>query len=377
MPESNTNQSQDKLTYSKKVWIAGGILALLVVLLLLFKTLFSILLLSLAGALFAIYFHGCASFFKKYLHVPSGWSLALSIVINIILLVAFFWFVGARLQQQVAALTDTLPQTIDNAKAYLQKSTVGSKVLDYLNSSGNSQKTMPIVKKFFSSSFGILSDVYIILLLGMFFIANPFTYKKGIVHLLPPKAKDKGAALLDELHTVLKNWIKGQLFGFLFIAVLTGLGLWALGMPLILTLALIAGLLNFIPNFGPIIALVPAGLIGLMQGTNTAILVICLYTFIQIVQSAVTQPLIQKKMVSVPPALIIFGQVAMGLLGDVVWMETSGNGTKNIGSLNTSSGFLSGKMKSSLKTVTPYKPTGFYITAEDDASVQYANGVVF
>ncbi len=60
----------------------------------------------------------------------------------------------------------------------------------------------------------------------------------------------------------------------------------------------------------------------------------------------------------------------------VVWMETASNGTKNIGSLNTSSGFLSGKMKSSLKTVTPYKPTGFFITAEDDANVQYANGQV-
>ena len=119
MPESNTNQSQDKLNYTKKVWIAGGIFALLIVLLLLFKTLFSVLLLTLAGALFAIYFHGCASFFKKYLHVPSGWSLALSIVINIILLVAFFCFVGARLQQQVSSLTDTLPKTIDNAKAYL------------------------------------------------------------------------------------------------------------------------------------------------------------------------------------------------------------------------------------------------------------------
>ncbi|MEO5500987.1 MAG: AI-2E family transporter, partial [Ginsengibacter sp.] len=128
-------------------------------------------------------------------------------------------------------------------------------------------------------------------------------------------AKEEGVHLLDEIHDVLKNWIKGQLFGFLFIAVLTGLGLWIIGMPMILTLALIAGLLNFIPNFGPVIALIPAGLIGLSQSTTTAILVLCLFTFIQLVQSAVTQPLIQKKMVSIPPALIIFGQVAMGLLG--------------------------------------------------------------
>ncbi len=315
MTEINSSQSQDKLSYQKRIWLAGGILILLVILLLLFKTLFSLLLLTLAGALFAIYFYGCADFFKKHLHTSAGWSLALSIVINIILLVAFFWFVGARLQQQVSELTDTLPQTINNGKTYLEKTTIGSKALHFLNTSGDSQKTMSIVKSFFSSSFGILSDIYIILLLGMFFIASPFTYKKGIVHLLPPKAKEKGAQLLDEIHVVLKNWIKGQLFGFLFITVLSALGLWAIGMPLILTLALIAGILNFIPNFGPIIALIPAGLIGLTQGTSTFILVLCLYTLIQVVQSAVTQPLIQKKMVSVPPALIIFGQVAMGLLG--------------------------------------------------------------
>ena len=60
----------------------------------------------------------------------------------------------------------------------------------------------------------------------------------------------------------------------------------------------------------------------------------------------------------------------------VVWMETASDGTKNIGSLNTSSGFFSGRLKGSLKTVTPFKPTGFLITAEDDGTVQYASGQV-
>ncbi|MEO9005282.1 MAG: hypothetical protein ABI288_11120 [Ginsengibacter sp.] len=60
----------------------------------------------------------------------------------------------------------------------------------------------------------------------------------------------------------------------------------------------------------------------------------------------------------------------------VVWMETASNGTKNIGSINTSSGLLSSKLKSSLKTVTPYKPTGFFITAEDDESITYPGSQV-
>lgn len=60
----------------------------------------------------------------------------------------------------------------------------------------------------------------------------------------------------------------------------------------------------------------------------------------------------------------------------VVWMETEQNGSKNIGQLKTSSGFLSKTLKSSLTTVTSFKPTGFFITAEDDASIQYPGGQV-
>ncbi|MEO7523638.1 MAG: AI-2E family transporter [Ferruginibacter sp.] len=315
MAPDNTKYPEGGLTYTKKVWIAAGIFALSFVLLLLFKTLFSVLLLTLAAVLFAVYFHGCASFFKSKLPLSYPWSLALSIIVNIILLVAFFWFVGARLEQQISQLTNGFPQTIDNARSYLQKSSLGSRVLDYLGSTGNSKKTISIAKHFFSSGFGILSDAYIVLLLGMFFIATPSTYKRGVIHLLPPKAKDEGESILNEMHQVLKDWVKGQLFGFLFIAVLSGLGLWAIGMPMVISLALIAGLLNFIPNFGPLIALVPALLIALTLNSSTAILVLCIYTFIQIIQSAVTQPLIQKKMVSVPPAIVIFGQVAMGILG--------------------------------------------------------------
>ena len=60
----------------------------------------------------------------------------------------------------------------------------------------------------------------------------------------------------------------------------------------------------------------------------------------------------------------------------IVWMETEQNGRKNIGQLKTSSGLFTKTLKSSLKTVTPFKPTGFFISAEDDSSIQYPGGQV-
>jgi hypothetical protein len=58
----------------------------------------------------------------------------------------------------------------------------------------------------------------------------------------------------------------------------------------------------------------------------------------------------------------------------IVWMKTDNHGTKNIGKLNPSSGLFSKTLKSSLQTVTPYKPESFFVTAEDDADTQYPRG---
>ncbi|MEO8823783.1 MAG: AI-2E family transporter [Ginsengibacter sp.] len=304
----------NKLNFSKKVWITGGIFSLIIILLLLFKTLFGVILLSLAGMLMAVYFRGFANLLNRILNWPANLCVFLSVFINILLLAGFFWFVGARLQQQIAELSDTLPQTVQHLKDQLSQSDMGTKGLYYLNNAANSIKVESVAKKFFSGTFGVISDIYVVLLFAIFFTADPLLYKKGFVKLLPPKAKDKGDKLLDELNAVLKKWIKSQIIGFFFIAVFTGIGLWIVGMPLILTLALIAGILNFVPNFGPLIALIPAVLLALTQGPSTAIIVACIYTGVQIIQSAVTQPIIQQKMVSLPPALTIFAQVAFGMV---------------------------------------------------------------
>lgn len=60
----------------------------------------------------------------------------------------------------------------------------------------------------------------------------------------------------------------------------------------------------------------------------------------------------------------------------VVWIETEQNGTQNIGRLNTESGFLSKALKADLNAVSPYKPTRLFITAEDNAAIQYPGSTV-
>ena len=120
----------------------------------------------------------------------------------------------------------------------------------------------------------------------LFFTVSPGVYEKGIVNLIPQKGQAQGQEVLNKLGENLKKWLKGKIFSMSVVLVLTAIGLGVLGMPLWLVLAIIAGILNFIPNSGPLIAMAPAVLVALMQGLTTAIIVAAMYIFIPVLESS-------------------------------------------------------------------------------------------
>jgi predicted PurR-regulated permease PerM len=183
------------------------------------------------------------------------------------------------------------------------------------NVSGNdSKKVLTTVQSFFSTSFGVIGDIYIIIFLGIFFTISPSLYKDGVVKLVPRSGQPKACEIVDRLSKVLKGWLKGMMIAMVLIAVLTFTGLSIIGIPMALALAVIAGILNFIPNFGPLMAMVPAVLLGLVDSTQTAIIVAALYILIQTLESNIITPTIQRRMINLPPALLIISQLMMGTL---------------------------------------------------------------
>lgn len=308
------NNPENDYTYPQKVWIAGGILSLLFVFLWLLGTTFSVLLLVLGGILIAVYFRGLSDLIERKTNWNSTLCLVISIVGTLLLIAGMVWLIESKLQTQVAELSDTIPQTIDRAKSYLNESPVGQKIINHLSSPGVQEKAKTLASTFFKSTFGILGDVYVVLFLGVFFTISPFQYKKGIIALVPDRKRPKAEVVLDTMGDHLKKWLKGKIFAMMVVFVLTAIGLVIIGVPMWLALALIAGMLNFIPNFGPLIAMIPAALIGLLQGPATAGIVVGLYLFVQVLESNFITPQIQKKLVNLPPALIIVAQLLMGVL---------------------------------------------------------------
>ncbi len=109
------------------------------------------------------------------------------------------------------------------------------------------------------------------------------------------------------------GWL-GQLVAMAAVGIATGVGLYLLGVPSALALGVLAGLLEFVPFVGPLLAFVAAFAIALSEGLTLAVLVVLLFAGIQQMEGNILVPLVQQRAVDLPAALSLFGLVAFGVL---------------------------------------------------------------
>jgi predicted PurR-regulated permease PerM len=166
----------------------------------------------------------------------------------------------------------------------------------------------------FSSTVGAVGNFLITILLAIYFAASPNFYLAGFIKLFPLDHRVRVKEILDTIGEMLSWWLIGKAGSMLFIGVLTWIGLTILGVPLALTLGLLAGLLSFIPNFGPILSAFPAILLAFIERPMLAVYTAGLYVLVQLVESNIVTPLIEKETVELPPALTIMFQLALAVL---------------------------------------------------------------
>jgi predicted PurR-regulated permease PerM len=310
---TNSPSAKKELTYIQKVWQTVAIVALLVVVILIARVAFNVVLMVMAGSLIATYFHGLGDFIQRKTKMKRRGAMLISTLGSVAILGLLLWFMGTKIQQQVAELSNTLPHTINNVKAKMSTSPIGQKVLDGINDD-NSQKMMTTAQSFFSTSFGVIGDMYIIMFLSIFFTANPNLYKNGILLLLPKEKKPLGEHIMNRISLSLKGWLKGMMASMFLVTILISTGLTIIGMPVAMVLGLITGLLELVPNLGSLLAMIPGVLLALTVSTNKGILVALLYITSQTITANIVNPLIQKKLIKLPPALTLISQLIMGAL---------------------------------------------------------------
>ncbi len=274
---------------------------------------FSIIYLAFAGLLLAIFFHGLASRIERLIKMHRLVSLGISIVLVNLIVIGASLLVGATLSEQYVRFEQILPNTLRNLQDYAEGYAFAEEALkDTIALVGDTSKLASRIGYFFQYTFGFFGDLYALTFFAVFFIATPIDYVKGIVLLTPKEHEQKAEQILRKIGSDLRVWLKAQLILMFFIFVTTAIGLLIIGVELWLILELIAGLLCFIPNIGPTVALIPALLVGLLDGVKMTLLILTVYMLVQLIETGFVGPYVRKRMLSIPPALLLFFQFVLG-----------------------------------------------------------------
>jgi len=275
-----------------------------------------VLLLIFAGILVSILLTSLSGVLTKYAHLPAKLSLAIVVILILGLVGTAGYFAAPSVAEQSDALVQMIPESVEEIRTRIEGYSWGQNILDEVEPAQMlpaSRRMMGGVGGAFSSLLGWFANLVIIMFIGLYGAVEPGTYTRGFLHLIPEPNRERTAEVLSEIGETLQWWLIGKFFGMAVIGVSTALGLWLLDVPLALVLGIIAALFTFIPNIGPILAAVPAVLLGFTVSPQHALYVGLLYTGIQVVETYLLTPLVERKTIELPPALTLAAQVLLGV----------------------------------------------------------------
>lgn len=171
-----------------------------------------------------------------------------------------------------------------------------------------------------SAFFGGLTSLVLIIVFSFYFSVQETGVDDFLRVVTPVKEQAYVLHLWKRSQDKIGKWMQGQLMLGLIVSILLYLGLTILGIPNALLLAVLAGIFELIPVFGQILAAIPALAIAFSDGGFTALLLVAgLYLLVQQFEAHLIYPIVVKKVVGVPPLLVILalivGAKLAGFLG--------------------------------------------------------------
>ncbi len=298
-------------SFTKRVLIIAAVVALGFVI----WRLSHIFILVFAGIVVAMVLRALADPLAAAARFSQRWALTAVVLALVGLIALAVWFFGERIAREFDQILAQLPQAWARARTWLEQHQCGRYVLDSLSGTfiGVDQAGGALAR-LATGTFGVIADIVIILVVGLYLAAEPGLYRRGLVKLTPPSARARVSTTLDAVGAALRRWLLGQSLAMLSIGLVIGIGLWALGVPMALALGILAGVLEFIPYIGPFCAAIPAVLIAFAQSPFDALYVALLFFAVQELENWALIPLIDRWAVKLPPALTILSLVIFGVL---------------------------------------------------------------
>ena len=282
------------------------------------------LLLLFAGILFAVLLDACIRGLGQVMPLPRTWRCGVvMLTFGCIAVLAVGWSVD-RAPTQMRNLFRAMDTQLSVLESHLAAFDIdlfgpgGRQDLSHLIADPG--RLFGHVHHAVSGAYAVVINTIVIVCLGLFFAGNPVGYREGGLKLVPLRARGRVRAVLNEMGGTLRSWLLAQLLRGAVVAVLLAIILYLLRVPSAGLLGLQAGVANFIPYLGPLIAAFPVALVVMPLGISTLAWVIIIYFSIQTVEGFVIAPLIQKGAVDVAPAWTLFAIVIFGAMFGAIGM---------------------------------------------------------
>lgn len=254
-------------------------------------------------------------------NAPHGVMVTLVLMILFAIFAGFITLFGQELFDQLDEMKTALPIALSKLQNYMDQTPYMTQISDWLAQNDHfnpfqdaMSKAMTLMPSILSGIMNGLTNFMIIVLLGIFFAISPSIYVNSFIALIPPARRNRGRYLFRQTYKALRQWLMGQFVVMFFVGVCTSVALWWMDVPFALAMGFISFLLDFIPVLGPWIAAIPIILIALLFTPDMVLWVILMMVIVQQLESYVVAPLVQQKLVNLPPVALLVSQVIMGSL---------------------------------------------------------------
>jgi len=205
------------------------------------------------------------------------------------------------IQQQIPMLQNISPEDIQTVLDAFGTQLVGS-----LGTIGSS--VLPLLGGVADTVLSVL----IVLFMSLYLLADTDGHQRGVIGLFPLSYRVRVREIMTRLGLTLRGWLKATLFSMIFVGFATWIGLELIGIQQAAALGVLAGLLSFIPNFGPIVTLIPSIAVGIVQAPESILWIIVIIYGVSFVQTQILLPVLVAGSIRLPAVLVLLGQIIAG-----------------------------------------------------------------
>ncbi|MBT0669961.1 AI-2E family transporter [Novosphingobium profundi] len=272
------------------------------------------LLVIFGGIVFGALLDGGARLLRRV--VPLGRSWCVCIVLALALL-AVAWvarFAGSQIAVQAAELPATIEGQYHVALAWLRDHGINVTAVDLRSIAREAMGGISQVTAVVGGLLGAFATLFLILVLGIYFALEPRLYRRGVAWMLPGDRRDHFEGTAQAMGAALRRLLFGRVIGMTLEGLFTWILLQTYGVPMAALLGLITALLAFLPNIGAPISGAIMILVGFSGGMEMGLYTLFVYVLIHLFDGYLIVPMIARKTVDLPPALVLAAQLIMGVL---------------------------------------------------------------